>query len=365
MRDGKRLVIVLFASLLAVSLRGGDDLRVTPPREGPEPVAAAGASLELAAASAKDLAWAEQSLLGGDGGGADVSDLLVIQTWYLDSACPPIEVCPQSCNVVTLFWTETVFNSAGVEIFADGRFLGIVPGVPQAALPAVNGVNIFQVPEGRITFVVEDPASGISSDGSIVALDSQPLSDPQDVQCRQGNVGDAGCEVIVTWSFSEPSPTYVIISSGSAGAQLGPEIDTAIFAGAPPGEFCAQVVGFLENADGTYRSCIVESCCDLTCQPPADEFFIRGICNGTGAAPTIASPIFTLNHLFLGGEPPPCREACDCNGDGDLNLSDAVCGLNFLFLGGAPPMGWGGQDPVCEQVEPGDDCETPNVSCPL
>ena len=39
--------------------------------------------------------------------------------------------------------------------------------------------------------------------------------------------------------------------------------------------------------------------------------------------------------------------------------------LNFLFLGGFPPSLWGGPNPICSTVAPGDDCEIPNSACPL
>ena len=51
-----------------------------------------------------------------------------------------------------------------------------------------------------------------------------------------------------------------------------------------------------------------------------------------------ADAVFLLNFTFLGGEAPPCRAACDANGDGDTgSVTDAVVILNFFFLGGGPP----------------------------
>jgi hypothetical protein len=62
----------------------------------------------------------------------------------------------------------------------------------------------------------------------------------------------------------------------------------------------------------------------------------------------LSDPVALLNHLFLGGAPPPCGDRTvfdpsniallDCNGDGGVDLSDAVCKLSYLFLGGAPPF---------------------------
>lgn len=48
----------------------------------------------------------------------------------------------------------------------------------------------------------------------------------------------------------------------------------------------------------------------------------------------ITDAVFTLSHLFLGGETPPCMKAADANGDGKIDITDAVVILGYLFLGG-------------------------------
>jgi beta-glucanase (GH16 family) len=72
---------------------------------------------------------------------------------------------------------------------------------------------------------------------------------------------------------------------------------------------------------------------------PCGPLFLRGDCTGDGAVSGITDAIFLLTYSFLGGEPPPCRAACDADGDGSLaGVGDAVYLLNFSFLGGAPPV---------------------------
>ena len=46
--------------------------------------------------------------------------------------------------------------------------------------------------------------------------------------------------------------------------------------------------------------------------------------------------LFT-NANLLDGENPPLAEASDINGDGSLDLADAVYLLNFLYRGGPRP----------------------------
>ena len=72
----------------------------------------------------------------------------------------------------------------------------------------------------------------------------------------------------------------------------------------------------------------------------SQEIFRRGDANGTGGI-DLTDAIFVLNWLFLGGDPPSCRDAADANDSGAIELSDAVFLLGYLFLGGRlpPPPG--------------------------
>lgn len=103
---------------------------------------------------------------------------------------------------------------------------------------------------------------------------------------------------------------------------------------------------------------------------PALNAFLRGICNGAGRDPNIASAVFGLTYLFIGGTAPPCEAACRINEDDSLDLSDMVYLLTYLFLGGPPPAGWtdddgdGVRDPTCEAL-PVSECAAANeAACP-
>ena len=52
-----------------------------------------------------------------------------------------------------------------------------------------------------------------------------------------------------------------------------------------------------------------------------------------------------LYWLYRGGDAPDCRDAMDFNGNGRINVADAVSGLNFLFThtGTTPAAGAGCQ----------------------
>ena len=76
-------------------------------------------------------------------------------------------------------------------------------------------------------------------------------------------------------------------------------------------------------------TCGLDDCPDVT---P----FVRGECNGDGDM-DVLDPMTLLFALFGSTGMPLCPEACDANGDGATNITDAVFGLVHLFLNGAEP----------------------------
>jgi hypothetical protein len=74
--------------------------------------------------------------------------------------------------------------------------------------------------------------------------------------------------------------------------------------------------------------------------PPPSERFRRGDADGDGAM-ELSDAIAVLDRLFLGGEPLGCPDAADANDDGELDLTDPIAILSRLFLGGdaLPPPG--------------------------
>jgi predicted MPP superfamily phosphohydrolase len=62
----------------------------------------------------------------------------------------------------------------------------------------------------------------------------------------------------------------------------------------------------------------------------------RGDANGDGVI-NLADAVFLVNYLFIGGPPPNPMQAGDANCDGEVDLADAVYIINYLFIGGPPP----------------------------
>ncbi len=79
---------------------------------------------------------------------------------------------------------------------------------------------------------------------------------------------------------------------------------------------------------------------------------MRGDCNDD-AGLDIADGAFLLNHLYDAPETrspaPTCAAACDANGDGALDQSDAIYIFNYQFLAGPPPAE---PFPECSTADP-------------
>jgi hypothetical protein len=66
------------------------------------------------------------------------------------------------------------------------------------------------------------------------------------------------------------------------------------------------------------------------------ESYVCGDANGDGSL-NVADAVHLINFVFKGGAAPEPLEAGDANGDGDVNVADAVYMINFVFNGGPPP----------------------------
>ena len=64
--------------------------------------------------------------------------------------------------------------------------------------------------------------------------------------------------------------------------------------------------------------------------------FVRGDANGDGTI-DLGDAIYLLNYLFKNDDPPDPLEAGDANCDDIVNVNDAIYILNYLFRGGDPP----------------------------
>jgi hypothetical protein len=89
-----------------------------------------------------------------------------------------------------------------------------------------------------------------------------------------------------------------------------------------------------------FYSLTVTSSLDTVTSPPTEVTTVcvamRGDANGDGVI-NVADAIYLLNYLFKGDPPPNPLEAGDADCDGVVNLEDVIYLLNYLFKNGPPP----------------------------
>ncbi len=150
-------------------------------------------------------------------------------------------------------------------------------------------------------------------------------------------------------------------NSGDNRIDGGGGIDSVLFSGRSSEYALTSRAGVVEvrdtvrGRDGTDRLSAVERLVftDRVVDPTAGGSFLRGDGNGDGTI-DLADAVYTLNYLFLGGAAPACLDAADVDDSGEVQLTDAIYTLGFLFSGGAPPpVPWPdcGEDPTAEGLD--------------
>ena len=81
--------------------------------------------------------------------------------------------------------------------------------------------------------------------------------------------------------------------------------------------------------------------------------FVRGEANGDGMV-DLADAVFILNAIFAPGSPlPSCDDAADANDSGEITISDPVYILLYLYCDGPPPplpFPAAGEDPTEDEL---------------
>ncbi len=278
----------------------------------------------------------------------------------------------QDDNQLRVTWTN-IGSYVGLDVFIDGEISASLSpednGEVTELIEIVGGLEPGEHTIG-IQAVCEGNEASSLVESTITILESSPHTTPiEGILACEFVPGDPGANppvpdrTVTTWTNADPSSFFDIwVVDGDQdelylGATRG-DLETITIVNTTP-DLTIFLQFFRKTEDGNcYGSDF------FFCQPsPPGNIFIRGDCNGSGGRPQITTAVFGLNVLF-GGETAPCTQACDTNGDGDVNITDMVRILTFLFGGGAPPAGWlDANTPVCETAT--DKCETGLASCPF
>ncbi|MGH7754108.1 MAG: LamG-like jellyroll fold domain-containing protein, partial [Gemmatimonadales bacterium] len=111
--------------------------------------------------------------------------------------------------------------------------------------------------------------------------------------------------------------------------------------------------GALDDVRIYNRALSEEEVRELAGLKPPESKFRRGDGDGNGRV-EVTDAILNLAYQFLGGATPSCLKALDDDGSGRIDVSDAVYSLSYQFLGGPeqPPPGSRvcGTDPTSDDL---------------
>lgn len=150
-----------------------------------------------------------------------------------------------------------------------------------------------------------------------------------------------------SWTCGEDEETVVLDASESS-PSTGHEIESWEWRLGDGEEDAGEMVEHRYGDPGAYTVqlriqdsrglvSVTDRTIEIPCWEPEDPIaFRRGDSNADGAA-DLSDAVFTLLHLFSGGEAPACLDAADSDDSGSLDISDPVYLLNYLFVGGPPP----------------------------
>ncbi len=270
---------------------------------------------------------------------------------YAPATTTPSQVAVVRDPALLLAYTNDVYN------------LALVTGQPAAT-----------VIKARSTSKLYGLSFGVSHDSAVVRISDVSVA-PELVQALDGadpeffvtdlDPGNgSGFTVAMLFQTTEPVPpatdlksiisttanpsTPVIVARYAAANGVASDQSTSLSIvgtlGTPP---VAVLYDIGKEAVPTVRGCTIAISDD-----PIEVRFIRGEINGDGKI-NISDAVTLLRYLFS-SQPLPhdCREAVDCNDDESVNLGDAIYLLGYQFSSGPQPPA---PFPACGVVAAGPD----------
>ncbi len=281
----------------------------------------------------------------GDGGGASIGQLTVIQLAFKESNCQfrldPADPASEPLNVVLLIWDTPTPNPLGVDVIFDGEPLtmveedgmvhaflfdgGLASVGPKADPGDPEQLFLFDVPAGVHTFKIEEGNEGTSSEVELEVLDAQPFADAENVVLDPAAVEADSCMLVAGYDNVCPvADRYTIFLDDADGNLLQPFgriswLPWLVIRGAPPGSYGARVRGFADyNGDpnAQYFGCFVDGDADrstpepdplvLNCDPtpcvvPPSNFRLTQMTYGGATGPHDFMAVLTPGEVYSGG----------------------------------------------------------------
>ena len=181
----------------------------------------------------------------------------------------------------------------------------------------------------ELSFIAFDRRGNIVGTDTIRVTNTNAAWDAPVITGLDSAAASAGEEIVINGTdFHDGARVFF-------GAMESPEVGFDED-GARPNSITARVPEGIGRAPGTVRNVdgqvSNEFAFNIT-PPPAQ--FIRGDYNGDGSV-DVSDAVKIVFHLFSGADL-ACRDAADIDDDEQLNITDAVRLLGHLFRGGPPP----------------------------
>ena len=228
-----------------------------------------------------------------------------------------LDVCTCAAE---LSWTNG-FAYDSIEVYADGLLLTTLPGTATShALTLGTEAN----------YCVRGIANGLAAaDACVLASCAVPATglEPTAISCT---IDHATCAVDVLWTNQETDYTAIDILLDGALVETLPGTASSTIVTLPATEVLSTIEVVARDFCGTTLPAVS---CQTECLP---EQFIRGDANGDGGI-DISDAIGALGYIFSGATV-GCLDALDSNDSGSIDISDAINVLGYIFSAGAPPQ---------------------------
>ncbi|MBI4602090.1 MAG: hypothetical protein HY721_09030, partial [Planctomycetes bacterium] len=157
---------------------------------------------------------------------------------------------------------------------------------------------------------------------------------PRDLTCRVAQRRGPAARVGVELSWTNPAlyEELYLYRDGAMFVALPGSFTSFTDFGASPGLHTYSVRARIDSSRSVRATCEI----DVPPPSPPSPQFRRADVDGNGGL-EITDAIRLLCFLFLGCHAPPCPDAADADDNGELEITDAIRILGFLFLGAPPP----------------------------
>lgn len=213
-------------------------------------------------------------------------------------------------GVGTRTWSDKNGDLPGTGLSLSAS--GILSGTPESAGPisftALVTDEEYSTDEQPLSFTI-NPAVEITSEVADIAFVGEPYS--RQLEC----VGGTG---VISWSDKNGDLTGSGLTLSGTGMLSGTPVSTGTIS------FTARAQDMAGSADEKLLSI------DVT------EPYQCGDADGDGGI-NVADAVYLINYIFKSGPAPDPLCAGDVDTDDAINIADAVYLINYIFKGGPPP----------------------------